>query len=108
MHDNPTGLSRDVAEKVVELAACLSTDVQIDPVQVIVPLIATSAGLHLVVDELNRATVSVDEETAAALRRAGDHFLRARDEIRRALAHLPRQSWPGTTYGRPGPADGTD
>jgi hypothetical protein len=98
--EDPTELSRDVAEKVDGLATCLATDVEIGPVQVIVPLIMTSACLHRVVDELNRAAISVDEECAAALRRAGVHFLRARDQIQQALVHLPQDPPAGVPRGR--------
>src|SRR5689334_22785654 len=99
--DDPTELSRDVAEAVVNLAACLSTDVQVDALNVLAPLFMAAGGLRRVMDEMAQAAISVDEEAAAALRHAGEHFSQAKADVAAAIAHLPKQAPPGTVYGKP-------
>jgi hypothetical protein len=108
MTSEPTRLAQKVADAVAELAACLATGVRIDPGRVIAPLMASMGPLHNIAGDLGRTAVSVDEEAAAAAQRAGEHFLRARGELGRAMARLPMESPRGTLYGRPRQPDGVD
>ncbi|GGM89913.1 hypothetical protein ACFFX1_21395 [Dactylosporangium sucinum] len=90
--NDPTRLAEKAAAAVDRLAACLATDVQIDPGRVILPLIQTAHGLHDIADELSRAAISVDEAAAAAARAAAENFLHAATELGNAMLRLPEQS----------------
>ena len=100
MEPDPAALARKVADAVSDLAACLSTDVRIDPAEVIGPLIAATVDLQAVATELSLAAMPVDEEAGLAARRAAGSFVEARRELVLALTRLPVEYPRGTVYGR--------
>lgn len=91
MGQDPTKLSRAVADAADKLAECLGGDVQIDTMEMFAPLIAATLALHTIAHELALAALPVDEAAAAAARRAGAHFLEAQQELLQTLRRLPQQ-----------------
>lgn len=88
---DPARLAEKVAVAIDRLAACLATDVRIEPVDVLLPLIQTARSLYDVSDEISRAAVGVDQPAAAASRRAAHHFLSASTELGVTVARLSVQ-----------------
>ncbi|GGM52906.1 hypothetical protein ACFFX1_55270 [Dactylosporangium sucinum] len=91
-HDvaDPYELARRIKDTADELAQVLATDVRIDPARVIVPLMVALAFLRAGTDELALASMSVDEEAAAAARRAGQALQEAQEELGIVLTRLPQ------------------
>jgi primosomal protein N'' len=94
----PTHLSREVYTATTRLARCLATDVSIEPVHVIVPLVKSMDRLEEIAKELARAAISVDEPAAQAAYRAAEQFAAARKELTDAAVRLRDAEPP-----RPGP-----
>ncbi|MFI6134045.1 hypothetical protein [Micromonospora sp. NPDC051141] len=78
---HPTYLSRQVHTATAKLARCLATDVSIEPVHVIVPLIKAMDQLEAISKDLARAAISVDEPAAEAAYRAAAQIAAARQEL---------------------------
>jgi hypothetical protein len=85
---DPTWLARRLHDAASDLARCLTTDVRIEPVHVIVPLLQTMDQLVQIAGELGRAAISVDEPAAHAAYRAADQFTGARKELTEAVVRL--------------------
>src|SRR5262249_47645563 len=67
---SPESLASRVRDAVAELAAAMATDVRIEPVYVIAPLMMATTSLEDIADELARAAISVDEDAGRAAQRA--------------------------------------
>jgi hypothetical protein len=61
----PTGNRRDLGDP-TDLARCLATDVRIEPVQVLMPLLQTMARMEEIAAALGRAANSIDEPAGHA------------------------------------------
>jgi hypothetical protein len=85
---DPTALSRRLYDAANELARCLATDVRIEPVHVIVPLLKTMDRLQQIAGELGRAAISVDEPAAHAAYRAAEQFAGAHRELTETVVRL--------------------
>lgn len=82
--NDPTKLARRLYAAATELSRCLATDVRIEPVHVIVPLLKTMDRLQDIARELGRAAISVDEPAAQAANRAAEQL----DAVHRELAEV--------------------
>jgi methylphosphotriester-DNA--protein-cysteine methyltransferase len=105
INSNPTKLARQVYEATAELARCLSTDVSIEPVHVIVPLLKSMDRLQEIAEELGRAAISIDEPAAQAAYRAAEQFATARQELTETAVRLrdAKPSPPNPRLGSPRP-----
>lgn len=99
---DPTWLARRLHDAAADLARCLVTDVRIEPVHVIVPLLQTIERLEQIAGELGRAAISVDEPAAHAAYRAADQFVNARRELTEAVVRLRDAGKTPPGGGRPG------
>jgi hypothetical protein len=85
---DPTRLARRLYDAANDLARCLATDVRIEPVHLIVPLLQTMDRLGQIAGELGRAAISVDEPAAHAAFRAADQCASAGRELTVAVVRL--------------------
>jgi hypothetical protein len=99
--DSDPALARELSAAVDALAACLATDVEIDPTQVFAPLVRSMSRLAVIATELSMAAMSVNEPAGLAAGRAAEHCLKARGELAQALTRFPDTSPRGRLYGRP-------
>ncbi|WP_238009470.1 hypothetical protein KZZ52_26645 [Dactylosporangium sp. AC04546] len=98
---DPNILARQIAHAATGLARCLTTDITIDPEDVIGPLIAASHRLHEIAIELSLAATPVSEASGLAARQAAERFLQAKDDLAQSLARLPEEPPRGTMDGQP-------